>query len=484
MFDAAESHLREGRVAEAIEAFRALLSTDPDNGVLRGRVAEAYRQAGNVERAFHHFHKAAGLFIRADDLPGAVEMFEAADHLSPNEPDVLFRWAECVEQLDRINDLKPILIQLVASARASGDRRRLWALDRLAAIDPNNIDWAVARAHAMAEAGRLAEAVECWRRISADLDQCSQDWMRMLQNTGHQSLICPDYASVLAQVFLTNQQPREGLALLVPFYDEYPDNLEILETVIECLEDMQSWDRLRSAQLELLRGQTKRQMRGTALQNVAQLLRAYPTDPGVLRTCANTCQTFSLQQEAARLRFQLCQLHHRRDELDARDDVLTELLRDDPRHVGGLRLAISVLQDGGRLEEAKALFVQLKEVLRGDKEDSGASNIQARPFGEPNAVEFTESLDGHPDAPSMQRTDGLIDAEDLKTADVGSTEAWLRHGPKGPWARGLSNPGIDRTSEPKTPEDGRSLLASPTFLATCLAKLDHPPALAFVVVAR
>ncbi|MEL7368271.1 MAG: hypothetical protein AAFN74_05120, partial [Myxococcota bacterium] len=211
---------------------------------------------------------------------------------------------------------------------------------------------------------------------------------------------------------------------------------------------MQAWEKLKAAQLELLRGQTNRRMRGTALQNVAQLLRAYPTDPLVLRTCANTCQAFSLQQEAARLRFQLCQLHDRRDELDARDNVLTELLRDDPRHIGGLRLAISVLKDGGRTEEAAALSVQLKEVLRGERAAS------------PRPADQSPLSEQASDQRANERTSSSLSGERPDSSTLqGNRPASSR-----PYERTSSPLPDERTSSPRPNQ--RSVSSRPTLERT------------------
>ncbi len=371
MSDTAETHLQAGRVAEAIETFRGLLGTDPDNAVLRGRVAEAYWRAGNVERAFHHFQKAASLFIRFNDLPSAVRMLDLANRVSPNEPDILFRWAECLESLGQDRGLRPILGQLVQVARAQGDRRRLWALDRLVNLEPHNLELAVTRAAALAESGRLSEAVQSWRRLSPNLPRSHQDWPELIALTARYAKARPDCGAVLAQVLLTHQRAREALALLVPFYDEYPDHVEVLEAVVQALEMMEAGERVIFARLELLRIQTDRRLRPAALDGVAQLLRRYPTEPDVLRQCAETCKVFGLTSESSRLQYQLCQLHDRRNEPDTRDRVLAELLRDSPNHQGGLELAIAILAAAGRHNEAEALSQRLVKTGEGPVSTNG-----------------------------------------------------------------------------------------------------------------
>ncbi len=389
MLDAAEAHLRAGRVAEAIDVFRALLSANPDDVVLRGRVADAYRRAGNVERAFHHFHRAAALCVKANDLPGAVRMLEAADTVSPNEPEVLFRWAECLELLGHAEGLRPLLYRLVRAAGGSGDRRRLWALNRLVTIEPDNVDLAVAQARALAEAGRVDDAVDRWQNLGPALGCAQLDWVVHLRATA-QTTDRADLGTTLARILLAHQRPRDAVAVLVPFYERTPDHVALLETVGTALEAMQAWDKVVPARLELLRAMIAGRKRAPALELVAGLLQTYPTDPRVLQACAAACKAFGLTGESSRLLFQLCQLLDRNGETAARDQILTLLLEDDPRHEGALEMAIVVLEGAGRASEAQVVREQLADV-RGTREPS--SMWSGAPLEAPSSADFSSAIE-------------------------------------------------------------------------------------------
>src|SRR5687767_12997302 len=177
----ADELLRKGKYAQAIEVLRELLSTKPENGELRARVGEAYRLAGNLERAFHHFNKGAHILQRAGDIMGACRMLKSANTVSPNEPDILFRMAECLKSLESHADLDAVLHQLIGVARGSGDRRRLWALEELSQRHPKDLELLVQYAAALGEAGRIDDAVTAWKRVSAHVEARGVDFVPMLR---------------------------------------------------------------------------------------------------------------------------------------------------------------------------------------------------------------------------------------------------------------------------------------------------------------
>lgn len=63
----AAEHLKKARYPKAIELYRQLLGEEPDNVELRTTLAQAYRKAKNNERAFHHFHKAATVYLQKNE---------------------------------------------------------------------------------------------------------------------------------------------------------------------------------------------------------------------------------------------------------------------------------------------------------------------------------------------------------------------------------------------------------------------------------
>jgi tetratricopeptide (TPR) repeat protein len=355
----AEELLKKQRYAEAIERFRALLSSDPDNAELRARCGEAYRLAGNTDRAFHHFNKAAALHARGGDAMKALRLLHAANAVSPGEPDILFRMAECLKAIGDHASLELMLRQLVGIARGSGDRRRLWALEELAARHPEDLDIAVRRAEALTEAGRVQEAVHAWKQVSARLDQRGIDFVPMIQRA---AAIAPDRADVgvdLASVLLANRRPREALVLLVPFYEKFPDDIGILEVLLGALETLGATDKIIPARIELIKARAKRGLREHAIREIAILLESAPDDASALEVSAHAYSAFGDTAEALSLWKRLMNLYDRTGRRFERDRAVLTVLKANPDDEEALTLGSRALREAARVEEAVVLETRL-----------------------------------------------------------------------------------------------------------------------------
>jgi tetratricopeptide (TPR) repeat protein len=360
--DSGEDLLRKGRFQDAIERFRSQLSVDPENAELRARCGEAYRLSGNAERAFHHYNKGAAICQRVGDAQGALKLLMVANTLSPNEPDILFRIAECKKVLNDLRDLEPILRQLIGVAKGSGDRRRLWALEELVVRHPEDLDLACKRAEALTEAGRVDEAVTAWKGISARLDQRGIDLVPMLQRAAS---VAPDRAEIgidLAAILLVNRRPRDALMLLVPYYEKFPDDIGVLEMLLKALEAIGAVDKIIPARIELVKARAKRHQKDAAMRDIAQLLQAAPDDIAALEVSAHACSSFGETAQAIALWRRLAFGYDKMGRRFERDRAVLMLLKANPDDEDALTLGARALREAGRSSEAEVLEKRLGDL--------------------------------------------------------------------------------------------------------------------------
>src|SRR5262249_19351225 len=229
----------------------------PENPELRARCGEAYRLSGNGERAFHHYNKGAAIYARMGDALNALRLLIFANSLSPNEPDILFRMAECKKALHDTRDLEGILRQLITVARGTGDRRRLWALEELCAVHPEDLDLQLRRAEALTESARIDDAIAAWKLVSPGLDQRGVDFVPMLHRASQSAQDRAHVGVDLANILLANRRAREALILLVPYYEKFPDDIATLETLLRALEALGAEDKIVPARIELIKARAK-----------------------------------------------------------------------------------------------------------------------------------------------------------------------------------------------------------------------------------
>lgn len=383
----AEELLRKGKYADAVERLRQLLSAEPEDAELRGRLAEAYRLSGNTERAFHHFNKAAAIYTRRSEVLGACRMLKSANTVSPNEPDILFRMAECMKLLGNKGEFEQVLRQLVTVARASGDRRRVWALDELAEIYPDDLDLAIAHATSLGEAGRVEDAIDAWKKVSARLDARGDDIAPLLRQAAALAADKPEVGVDLAEILLVHGKARDALAVLVPYYEKYPDDVRVLEALLRALEHIGATDKIIPARIELVKARTKLGQRGLAVTEITKLLKQAPTEPLALEVCAHACAAFGIIGEATRLWFQLARIYDQLGRTAGRDRALFACLKANPNHEQALEMGARVLEAAGRSDEAASLARRLAEIRRA-RPDSGGS-LPAAPLGGTDEVAAT-----------------------------------------------------------------------------------------------
>jgi tetratricopeptide (TPR) repeat protein len=349
--------------AEAIERLRALLSEDPENAELRARTAEAYRQAGNLDRAFHHFQRAAAIATRSGDAALAARMLRAADATHPNQPEILFRLAESLKILGQSAELEPVLRRLVQAATGTGDRRRLWALEELATARAPDRDVVLHLAQAHAEAGRIDEAIQVWRRSGLAPRDVGPESVSMLQQLAAFAPDRPEPGVELTATLLSFGRPREALALLVPYYERFPDHVGVLEALLLALTELGAAEKLLPARLELLKARTRVGQRSAALNDVRDLLSLAPAEPAVIEVCAHATAAFGLTAEASQLWLQLARLQEARGQRVERDRAVLLMLKASADNTEGLEFAARVLREGGKTEQAAALERRLAALL-------------------------------------------------------------------------------------------------------------------------
>ncbi|MBK8014236.1 MAG: tetratricopeptide repeat protein [Deltaproteobacteria bacterium] len=350
--DRAEALLRNGRPSEAIEVLRTLLSRYPDDPDLRRRLAEAYQAANNQERAFHHFNRAAQLFSSFGKTAEAVRMWVAADAVSKNEPDVLFRLAQAQLALGESNAIRDVLSRLVVAASATKDRRRVFALDALHRLEPTNLSIAIKRAHALEEVDRLEDAFAAWLALDA---------VPEIVGLAERHLERPNLSVKVVDVLLERHRPHDALRLARSALEHHPEDVEVVAVVVRALETLGPASHLIAARIALanLLARDPRAERTRLLDEAARLTAVAASNPEALEAASAIYAQLGMEKEFIQIELRLAQLHDAKGRKEARDRALARVLKIDPQNREGLRMGVRSLREAGDDEQAQALEGQL-----------------------------------------------------------------------------------------------------------------------------
>ena len=162
-FEQANAHLSAGDVGEALAELEALVAADPGNPVFRGKLAQAWREKGEMEKAVPLYRQAAQ---DAPEDPEAWYNLGSALH----EAGLAAEARAALERALGLDDSRPEVhntlgIVLLAEGNAEGARREL---ERAVALDPRNAQALNNLGNVLRSLGRLDEAEGAYRR-SADL---------------------------------------------------------------------------------------------------------------------------------------------------------------------------------------------------------------------------------------------------------------------------------------------------------------------------
>lgn len=358
----AASYVRRADYARAIDVYRSVLSVDPENADVRADLADAYFRSGNRERAFHHYHKAAALYMNRAATERALSMLQSANGVSPNEPDILFRTAECLKTLGRTDALHEPLLALVKAARAKGDRRRLWALEELTRLYPDEVELASQYADALAEAGRLGEAVHLYKQVAACYPSGSSDFLEVLERARAASQDQLELGVEVAKFALANGLAKEALSILVPYYEERPEHVPVLETLLAALTGIGAHDKIVPARIELIKARVRLNQRPQGLHDVGELVAAAPRHPQALEVAAHAYSFFGEAEQAKEVWRELLRVAEQTGLRAECDRAVLAILKVDPDDEEALVVGARSLRDSGRLNEAVALESRLQEV--------------------------------------------------------------------------------------------------------------------------
>ena len=375
----AAEHVRKGRFAKAISLYRTALSEAPDDPELRAQLANAYKCDKNFERAFHHFKRSAAVYAAMEEAPAALQMLREANAVAPGEPDILYRIAESERAMGLAADFEATLVHLIKAAAAKGDRRRVWALDELFALYPTDLSIAERRAEALAETGRLDEAIDAYKMISARLGPGNPEFVQVLRRGATASIERPDIGADVCLVLLAHGRPKEALSALLPFYERHPDDVSVLEALLATLGQLGATDKVLAARVALIKARALHSMRKETLRDIDEVLQLAPDQPEVLEVCAHAANAVGDVTKASTLWRHLAKIAGQQGLRLERDRAILSLLKANPDDEEALELGAEALGEAGRAEEAATLRQQLSRVRKAKRAQQVIASKRAQP---------------------------------------------------------------------------------------------------------
>jgi len=138
--EAAQKHLGQNRVPQAIAEYQQILKHEPGDQVTLMTVGDLYVRQGETFQAIDYFARLAQIFIRDGFLTKAIAIYKKIAKLAPEEMKPLERLAELYVQQGVLSEARPIFLQL-AEGHLKANRREPAAalLRKLLEAEPDNL---------------------------------------------------------------------------------------------------------------------------------------------------------------------------------------------------------------------------------------------------------------------------------------------------------------------------------------------------------
>ena len=171
----AEKFLRQGRLEDAIRAYKRLLDDNPQDTGTLNKVGDLYRKAGQVSRAVACYRLIAERYRDRGFATKAIAMFKKMAKLAPDDPEVREDLAALYSEAGLTRDALSNLREAVRLLAEAGEAERALELEsRVLELCPD--DWPGLRSQGtkLLAAGERERALAAFMRAATGLALCGK----------------------------------------------------------------------------------------------------------------------------------------------------------------------------------------------------------------------------------------------------------------------------------------------------------------------
>jgi tetratricopeptide (TPR) repeat protein len=159
----AERFLSQGKLRDAINAYREVVENDPRDVVTLNMLGDLYAKGADNLAAVNCYRSVAEHYNKQGFAQKAIAIYNKMSRIQPNSPEITQKLAELYKQKGSLKEAKSHYSTLAEHYSQQG--RRVEALEiwtEIAVLDPNNTEVYMTIADAYLLEGRLEEAAEAF----------------------------------------------------------------------------------------------------------------------------------------------------------------------------------------------------------------------------------------------------------------------------------------------------------------------------------
>ena len=219
----------------------AVIEEDPTDVRARLQLVDLLQSDGRTDEAVEELQRTAAVYVDRGVPIKAVAVLRQAVKLAPQRADVRVTYGEVFESLRMRDDAAREYRQAVELFHTSGHHAaEIESLARLLALDDGNYGGAIQVAEALHRVGRTEQAADQYRRLSERLLETGDtaQWELIAERI---AFLAPDDVTTahdLALHYVRSGRHAEALGKLILCYQAEPNDVELLELVIDTLQHL------------------------------------------------------------------------------------------------------------------------------------------------------------------------------------------------------------------------------------------------------
>jgi tetratricopeptide (TPR) repeat protein len=166
----AEKYLQQNKLPNAIAEYEKILQVEPNDLAILNTVGDIYARLGQNEKAIERFRTIGESYAADGFLPKSIAMYRKITKLDPNGLAAMEKLAELYRKQGLVSDARSMLLQAAeAYTRKGQSKETLRLLKQLVLFDPENVQVITRTADLMTQGGQKKEAREMLSQAASTL---------------------------------------------------------------------------------------------------------------------------------------------------------------------------------------------------------------------------------------------------------------------------------------------------------------------------
>ncbi|MGE0788045.1 MAG: tetratricopeptide repeat protein [Sandaracinaceae bacterium] len=232
VLEAAQKHLSKGNYDKAIAEYRKIVQSDPTDVRTWLKIGDLYTRKGSRSEAVETYARVAAQYGDQGFFSKGLAVYKQILKLDPTRLDIQIKLAEMYESLDLLGDALGTYEHVAAAYARAGDiERAIATLQKMTALDPQNIPVRIKCAEALSKAGKTQEAAAEFESGAGLLKAQGRidDYIKVAERLLYHRPEDVSIARELSELYLQRSDPKRALSKLQLCFKADPKDIPTLE---------------------------------------------------------------------------------------------------------------------------------------------------------------------------------------------------------------------------------------------------------------